>query len=240
MSNINLKRKRQENNKQISKHLIKENQLFKKPIKCVDYSISETCINTTNTNGDMHWLNETDTGSAFYNRIGNKIKLLTLRITGAVQFRKWNNGTAGSSDTSLLRLTTILMKQALPSMAKPVFSDVFAVTSKAGVNTSYIFSPLNQRNSGNYRILADDYIKQTPMDMYGTSNMYNTTLLSYDRFIDLRKLNIITQYNADSGSTAMQSNLILFVLRIQGHMAGGTLWSDTAFLGSSRLRFEDA
>lgn len=106
-------------------------------------------ISTTAT---FDLLNGIQEGSSFYNRIGRRVQMRSIHITGNLIF----SGN-GSGVPEYLRVMLIYDRQ--PNGAAPVISDVLTDYDSQGATTTNSFSKMNMNNVERFAILRDQRIQ---------------------------------------------------------------------------------
>lgn len=201
-------------------------------IKTVDIPATTTTISTT---GTFNLLNGIQEGSSFFNRIGRKVTMKSLRFIGNIKA-----GTAGALD-EYSRIMILYDRQ--PNAAFPVTSDVLASVDNTGSSTSTSYDHLNMNNAERFLVLADIRIdapnlqsaaQQSPS--VGSVIDYTKNEVNIDRFIKLT--NLETHYKSSSNPAVVSDintgSLILFTL---GKNASAT--QNLTLTWSSRLRYMD-
>lgn len=146
--------------------------------KGVDFDISQASgiVATTSTNANAQCLNLIETGAASYNRVGRKVKLLTLRLKGSVGYG-YTSGTG--MPASILRMVVVWDKQ--PNGATiPVWNDIFGITNQGGAESSTILAPVRYDNMSRFSVVAE-HTFETGADIQTTTGI----TIPFDKFIKL-------------------------------------------------------
>lgn len=190
---------------------------------------------TLNTAMQITALNLIRTGSTFCNRIGRRIEMKNLRISGMVIPLR----TQAVHD--YCRIIVVYDRQT--NGALPAQADILQTTDQAAANTSGAFSGLNLNNRDRFVTLMDDRFQLPALTLTAgqvtTPGFQDQTKESFfvERFIKLKGL--LTQYKADSSPAVI------------GDIATGGLYLCTIGLANAagaegysvdietRLRFRD-
>lgn len=195
--------------------------------KAVDLPVQ---VYQADTTGTVQAVNLIRTGTSFTNRIGRKVCLKSLYLTG-----QWAAEAAGALNV-FARLVVVYDSQ--PNGALPTWSDVMKCYDQSTTGTSASsYDQINMDNRDRFRILMDER-KVLPATAAGISDgnpSPTANELLVQRFIPLH--NLETQYKADSspaviGDISTGSLLILTL----GDAAVASGWQ---FYGTVRLRFTD-
>lgn len=204
---------------------------FRGEIKAVDVPVQNYAVNTT---ASITQLNAIRIGSTYVNRIGRRIEMKNLRLTGILEQLR----TIATED--YMRVMVVYDRQ--PNGAFPVLADIIATTDQAAANTTGVFSNINLNNRDRFIFLRDKRVA-LPSSTITAGVVTNlgpidpiTTLTNFDMFIPLKGL--VTQYKADSspaviGDVATGSLLLVIV---GGTAAGSEGWQIAI---ETRLRFND-
>jgi len=207
-------------------------------MKTVDYPPSaepnEDVISTTAT---FDLLNGVQEGSSFYNRIGRKIMLKSIHVTGAIVPQSTGGGVPEYD-----RIMLIYDRQ--PNGAFPTASDVLTDYDNTGTNRSTSFSGMNMNNSERFLILRDHRF-QVPDNNSGAAVVNNpgsdaivdnTGIANINWFVKLK--NLETHYKASSNPAVIgdiaTGSLFLFTF---GSVPVATAGYQLQF--KSRLRYHD-
>ena len=115
------------------------------------------CVDTTNGNGSgvVLSLNTTplvtpnlvQSGAGFYNRIGRRIEMKSLHLTGLI------HSTGKQADQDYCRLLVVYDRQT--NGALPAASDILKDYDQSGSSSTGVFSGINPDNRERFVILAD-------------------------------------------------------------------------------------
>ena len=182
-------------------------------LKGVDTSLALSPVtSTTNTNDSMFVLNLVQQGAGSWNRVGRKLSLYSLRLTGALQFNSSPGATTGNVTDSLCRMVVVFDKQ--PSgQSVPKFDDIFGITVQAGTESSTIVAPLRYDNTDRFRVLRDR-IFQGNTDFFnsagGTTDQIRQQI-PFDEFIKLGLKETVFSGQSDPMTIADISSGALYV-----------------------------
>jgi len=196
-------------------------------VKSVDLSLTTAVFNTT---GTITLLNGIAEGSGFYNRIGRKIVLKSLYITGAI-------APVNTSAITQSYCRLIVIYDAQTNGAAPTWANVIQSYTAAGTPTSLYIDQFNLDNRDRFRILAD-----RRWDMPGTTGSALTTVpagnSSHDQtvkmYIKLRGLE--TQYKSSSSTVSDIATGSIYLLTCSDN-SHGTNYYQVSY--SCRCRYTD-
>lgn len=200
-------------------------------IKALDLPVNTFTLNST---GQVTSLNLIRVGSTFCNRIGRRIEMKNIRMSGIIQSLR----TVAAEDYARI----LLVYDRQTNGAVPSLSDILQTTDQATANTTTSFSGMNLNNRDRFKILRDMRFYLPPItDTAGVITnagppdpMSKTYMV--EAFVKLGGL--LTQYKADSAPAVI------------GDIATGGLFLVTAGFQASgaegyntnlefRLRFND-
>lgn len=200
-------------------------------VKALDIANATYLMNST---GSVTALNLIRTGSSFFNRIGRRVELKNVRLSGYI----FPVRTVAVSD--YVRIMIVYDRQT--NGALPTISDVLQTTDQAGANTTSSESGVNLNNRDRFVILRDLRIS-IPSQTVTAGSVSNlgpidpiTTFNNIDLFVRLKGL--LTQYKADS-SPAVIGDIAtggLFLVTM-GAVASGS--EGYALQAELRVRFND-
>lgn len=201
-------------------------------VKAVDLPAALYTLNTTQV---ITPLNLVAVGSSFFNRIGRRIEMKNIRITGSIETT--NNA---STDADYCRIVIIYDRQT--NGALPAFADIFQDTAQDGTNTNNSLSNVNLNNRDRFVILRDLRLFLPLVSVTGSPTFFGAPdpvepTYNIDLFVRLKGL--VTQYKADS-SPAVIGDIAtggLFLVTF-GSKAVGSDSYRAHF--STRLRFNDS
>lgn len=204
-------------------------------IKTVDVQKTTSVISTTST---FTLLNGVQEGSAFYNRIGRKICMKSIRVSGSLQISG-----LGGNVPEYLRVLIVYDRQT--NGAFPVISDILANYDNAGGTNAAgdtALAGLNMNNSERFYVLRDTrYYIANAEEGTGESNAVASIVDyqnkgNYDEYVKLGDLE--TTFKATT-NPAVVGNIAtggLYLVTI-GTVAVGT--AGYGLVWNSRLRFKD-
>jgi len=187
-------------------------------------------LNTTNNN--LQYCNLIAVGSGFNNRVGRRIEMQSLHLTG---FIKQTANTTTTND--YVRIAVVYDRQ--PNGASTVFNNVFLDYDAISGTSTTSLSGLNPDERERYAILADIRL-ELPASNHtnGTTGSTDGAMPSFEinRFIKLR--NLLTHYSADSSPPVIGdiSTGALFVITQGTFSSGNDGWQAVL---KWRLRYKD-
>lgn len=127
--------------------------------KGMDTPLDTSVISSTLTNNaNTQVLNLIQQGAGSWNRVGRKVKLSSIRVRGAVQWKLEIDGAADASG-NLLRMALVWDKQPSGN-AIPAFDDIFKMTEEDGDETqTSLFSSLRYDNMDRFTVLRDQIME---------------------------------------------------------------------------------
>lgn len=184
-------------------------------VKTVDVKVTNQVFNST---GAIALMNGTAEGTSFYNRIGRRIRMKSIQISGTVD----DNTATGvpANDSSYLRLLVVYDRQN--NGGTPALADILLDVDSAGTTTTDAYSGLNMTNSDRFKVLMDDriYIVNDNVTAGNPTNPLYTSLsnlastsgeVNIKRFIKLNGLE--THYGtANANAAGCQTGAVWMVL----------------------------
>lgn len=193
------------------------------------------------TQGAFILLNGVQEGSGFYNRVGRKVAMRSLYITGFVKPTLSNTGALVQDWNRLL-----IFYDRQSNGAPPTLSDVLTDYDNAGATTTTALSQINMNNRDRFLILKDERIVTPAIGISGAAATTNT-FAQYDledpavrikTFLKLK--NLETHYKASSNPAVIgdiaTGALFLMVVALNGSFASPA-WT---FQFESRMKYHDA
>lgn len=113
-------------------------------IKALDIPQTTYTINST---ASITAMNLIRTGSTFCNRIGRRVEMKNIRVSGIIQ----NLRTVAGED--YCRILIVYDRQT--NGALPAIADIIQSTDQAAANTTNVFSGLNLNNRDRFKIIRD-------------------------------------------------------------------------------------
>lgn len=198
-------------------------------VKAVDIKKASVGCSTTAT---FSLLNGTVEGSSFYNRIGRRIEMKSLHLTG--WFDQTGNG-AGVDD--YVRVMVVYDSQ--PNGATPVITALLTSYDFAGNTDTTVSAHLNLNNRDRFTMLADirmATVRDAGASTDGAIGFTNSCQESnVNRYIKLKGLQ--TMYQTSTGAIGDITTGALWLVTY-GRVAAAT--SSYTFEYSARLRYRDA
>lgn len=131
-------------------------------VKGVDTPLSlSPVIDTVNTNASSFVLNLVQAGTGSWNRVGRKISMRSVRISGSVLYTFIERATTGQILSNQLRMVVVWDKQPSGG-AVPTFDNIFGVTEQNGTESSHFLDPLRFDGMDRFQILRDKRIVFNP------------------------------------------------------------------------------
>lgn len=157
-------------------------------VKGVDTALSGTIIASTNSNAGITIVNPVQAGTGSWNRIGRRITMKSLRITGALQTIYLPDSVTGAFAVPCIRMVVVYDRQ-ISSGTLPNFDAIFGRTDQAGTETATVFDSLKYDNMDRFAIIKDCVYSQEPgiIESGGTTNSM-THHWAVDEYIKLKGL----------------------------------------------------
>lgn len=239
MGSILKKRKRDEESKSPArkkrKAASKASMLLssKGEMKCVD--VTSTNINESiDTTGAKSLMNGTIPGNAIQNRLGRRIRMVSLRIMGAIF--QVQNGAAPGDD--FVHIYVVYDKQV--NGTAYALADLLQSCDRSGTTATNTFASVNMSNSKRFKILRHTFMKiECPAGVSANQPAQESTdfhkVQTVDWYIPLKGLD--TQYNTGTAGTIADIQTgALFVMVLGANSAANTQYS---LQYNARLRFQD-
>lgn len=120
-------------------------------VKTVDVKVTNQVFNTT---GSIALLNGIAEGTSFFNRIGRRVAMKSLQISGSID----DNTATGTpvNDSEYLRMLVIYDRQN--NGGTPALADILQDVDNAGTTTTDAYSGLNMNNSDRFKVLMDNRV----------------------------------------------------------------------------------
>lgn len=179
--------------------------------KGVDISLVQAnVLNTTNSNAGSTVLNLVAPGTGSYNRVGRKISMKSVRLTGTATFISSPNAATGNKVSSVVRMVVVYDNQ--PSGAIPTFDTIFGKTTQDGTESTTYMDALKYDNMGRFRVLRDVMLTAT-LAANTAGGTANTNYLDYcfDEYIKLGGLETVYSGQSSPCSIADISSGGLYV-----------------------------
>lgn len=196
-------------------------------------------IDTTNTNGDCFVLNLCQQGAGYWNRIGRKINLESVRLRGIAQFNFAPVATTAALISNTLRMVLVWDKQPSGG-AIPTFDTVFGTTGQDGTEGTTFLNPVKFDNMDRFSVLKDWVCSQMPHAALssGTTNPV-TVQVPFDEYVKLGGREVVFLGQTAPMTIADISTGALYVyFRVETNTAStGTVSIDNSSF--ARLRYTD-
>lgn len=200
-------------------------------LKALDFPASNQLLNATAV---ITPLNLIRAGSSFFNRVGRKIEMQSLRIVLEVEPLR------SITADDYVRFMIVYDRQT--NGALPAIADIIQTTDQAGANTTTPLSGINLNNRDRFVILRDHRLQLPSLQVAAgvVSNLgpqdQATRNFIFDDYIKLKGL--VTQYKQDSAPAVIgdiATGSLLFVTF--GEQAAGSEGYRSLF--EARLRYKD-
>jgi len=204
--------------------------------KFLDYSADQATFPVEPyTNAGFIPLNIPTVGSAFYNRIGNKITMKSIHIKINIEPRIPTTTPGGQNET--VRFMLIYDRQA--NGANPTPATLLTDYGNGGGTQTTIISGMNPTQTGRFVILREHFIKlfnvnnETDMTSAASSFYQQDDHWFVNWFVKLKDLETI--YQASTGGIGDVSNGALYLVNMTDATAAAQ--SACIFKYKARLRF---
>lgn len=191
---------------------------------------------TTNTNASSFTLNLIQQGTGFFNRVGRKISMKSIRLKYHLVCRHFQ--TTQDVVSSVCRAVVIYDQQ--PSGTLPTYDTIFAQTDQAGTDTGTILDNVRFDNTSRFKVLSDKVFVSNAMTMVGTTDAdYQDINHFCDEYVKLKGLETVFSGTSSPATIADISTGALYVY-FRATQNAGTLsqWRSEA-TSVARLRFYD-
>ena len=206
-------------------------------LKGVDTLLSLTpIIATTNTNASAFTLNLIGPGPASYNRVGRKVKLVSLRIKGSFNFTYTPSAT-GVVVGNNVRMLVVWDKQVNGTL--PIFSDIIGHTLQDNTEASTYMGLPRYDYMDRFQILADKVI--APMTPVGTTASTGSVeqLASIDLYLPLKgKMTTFSAQTATCSIADIATGALYVFFRAANNTTNNTVAVDANTV--ARLRYTDS
>lgn len=183
-------------------------------VKSTDLSAIGMDFDSAAAGGQVLCLNNNKEGAGFFNRIGRRIRMLSLHVQGLI-----NRDDNAQSDTFVTMLRCLIIYDRQPNGALPALSDMIQTTDLNGNNTTTVLSSVNMSNKDRFAILSDWRMAVPPIGASGVTPSNTTVTVQtnqpengfvYNKFLKLRGLE--THYGASTGAIGdIKTGSLLFV-----------------------------
>lgn len=201
-------------------------------LKSVDVFESSAILSQTAT---FQLMNGIQSGSSFYNRIGNVVRLRSLHLIGQLVV----NGTAPASIPEYDRVMVIYDRQS--NGAFPALADVLTSYKNDGTTSSTVFDHLNMNNKDRFQVLCDIRLA-IPYNTNGAPNADLASIIDYNgeyninRFIKLKGSEVHFKASSNPSVIGDISTGAIFLMTV-----GSSVLATAPFTldWSCRLRYYD-
>lgn len=214
---------------------LRGNRAEKKTVDFPGVLVGNSCMQTDQLDNTpiITCVNGTQEGAGFWNRVGRKIMMQSIRWKGFVNF----TGNAGANTAEYLRMMLIYDRQ--PNKATPNIADILLdIPNAGGAGVTSAEGGLNMNNSERFMVLRDIQIA-IPENANALGNA-TASIIDYknrgvfDEFIKLKGLE--THYTASTGGIGDITTGALFVVSYGTSPAAGAVF-DVSW--KTRLRYKD-
>lgn len=119
-------------------------------VKTVDVKVTNQVINST---GSIALLNGIAEGTSFNNRVGRRVSLKSLQISGTLDD---NTGGTPINDSLYVRMLVLYDRQN--NGGTPALADILQDVDSAGTTTTDAYSGINMNNSDRFKVLMDNRV----------------------------------------------------------------------------------
>lgn len=208
-------------------------------IKGVDTDINDTSVlTTTNTSGDIVALNLVRSGTNSWERIGKKVNLKSVRLTGEANFEVVPAATTGLYDTMQMRICLVWDKQP-NGAAIPNFDAIFGTTDQAGTEaTGSVLDALKFDVMKRFTILRDHRITVPAMSFAPGTTPTASVAVPFDLYVPLKDREVVFGGQSSPMTyTDIYSGGLLLVYRATAVTYGSAVVRVTD--ATARLRYSD-
>lgn len=201
-------------------------------LKTVDVTGLVKVLSTTAT---FTILNPVQEGTGFYNRIGRKITMKSLRLKAQI-------GITGNESNLFEYLRIMIVYDRQPTGSAPAIADILQDVSQAGVASTDSKSSLNLNNSDRWLVLADIPIEAPYADKDASNWLaqavfdYKKNEVNIDRFINLRGLEAHFKSTSNPITEADITTGTLYLVTYGSTAAASAPYQ---LLASTRMRYFD-
>jgi len=208
--------------------------------KGVDFALTQAAIiTTTNTNANITGLNLIQNGTGSWNRIGRKIKMTSVRLTGFAVFTARPAVTTGIVRGGQMRMALVYDKQPSGG-AFPTWEQIFGITGQSGTEAGAIFGGTRFDNQSRFEVLRDVIFECNPTAVSTGTTPDVVYKYKIDEYIKLA--NRETVYNTTTNPAAITdiaSGSLLLCFRADVNTANEAVWTVDSE-SYARLRFYDS
>jgi len=205
-----------------------------KAIDIIEATYPLTLASGTNVNVAL--LNVVQEGTGFFNRVGRKIEMRSLHVTGIIQ----PTGIANTT-SDLCQWAIIYDRQPSAPAALPIYQLIFGDYNAAGAFSSGEFSGLNLDNRDRFVVIRNKRLSLPSTTAVAGTNPSQAvpadpTMLVINEFIKLKGLT--THYNGTANpiTIANVTSGALYLVTQGGNAAGAQGWQANL---QFRLRYDD-
>lgn len=216
-------------------------RLVKPELKTLSTAVDQTVISTVNTNSNFQAVNLIRAGNGFYNRIGNKVCVKSLRVQGALSTLITKAATTESINGAVCRYGIVYDNQ--PNGVIPTFDTVFGTVAQDGSAATQFFDPIQPDRTKRFKVLMSRNRSMDPKIFNGGAGTVNGQYFTQylDDYIKLKptdKISYETQYNGDSSPMTIAdiSTGAFYFFAISSLNDASTV---SSIDGSVTIRFED-
>lgn len=194
-------------------------------------------INTVNTSASQFTLNLIQQGSGFFNRIGRKISMKSLRLFCSAQCNHVIGGATGDQDGNTLRV--VVVYDAQPSGVLPTYDTIFGRTDQTGNDTGAVFDNLRFDNTARFKVVKDCILNSNPgSPAAGAGSDVCLNRFTIDEYINLKGAETVYNSTANPTTIANISSGALYVYFRALQNDAASFWEINS-QSFARLRFYD-
>jgi len=199
-------------------------------MKSVDLGISQLFTTT----GSLHACPIPEEGASFYNRIGRRVRGVSMQIRGVI-----HAGLANAAQQAFPLLRWMLVYDRQPNGALPSAADVLTNYDHDGSTHTGILAGINMNNKDRFVVLRDKMINTQTVGASGDAvvdPVFTPTVFSQDLVINefVKLGGLQTHFKASTGAIGDVSTGSYFILLITGN--GSDVWNYDVQV---RFRFYD-
>lgn len=207
-------------------------------LKGVDTVLTQTpIINTTNTNGGIVVMNLVVPGNNSWNRIGRKIRMQSLRLTGTIDAQCTYQAISTTTHGGTVRMLVVFDKQ--PSGVLPTFDTMFGVTAADGTESSNFLAPVRYDNTDRFRVLRDVRYNCNPEGVPLSGGQIISPQYKIDEYIKLGSLESVYSGQTSPQTIADISSGALYVIFRADESTSGIFTATVPASSWGRLRYLD-
>ena len=190
-----------------------------------------TVTQAINTTGTLTAVNLIEAGSGFNNRVGRRVEMKSLHLTGLIQ----PTGT-GQIATDIGRIMVIYDRQ--PNGALPAISNILRQYDQSSTSYTTALSGINPDQRERYLVLMDERVVLPAVNTSGFTGAVDGVNKTFNINRYIKMANLKTHYSADSAPAVIGdiATGAVYILTLGSIASPNEGWKFTA---SWRLRYTD-